>query len=361
MDMSKPKLDIEEIPKSLSVAHTSELRSAEDPMENKAEQPSEKDAISSEKTCDEGKLSSVPIEDEQTRNVTPDASVETSDKSNEDKQDLSADMEQQESTTNSNEGDSSQTGQTLHETAEEQALPRNGTSEKCAEIQEKMLTRDKYSPKGAPKDLNDIDEISFPGGSKPGVNNTEKGSTDAQKAKASLQRDGGRSEESEKETASLSHSLGVKLEEKTSQQVSTCSTDPVVTKVQIAGNKNLKAINLSQIQTVTAASGQKYSMIQKTSAMGSPIYESVDTKEQYYWVSQSELPAAKLSGISEGLRLGKHYALVPLKMQKSLLRKKRKECYRPHRCCAVPDCNSRGSTFPDLTFFKFPKKEPLYV
>ena len=410
MDLSKPRSNIE-VPKSPSVAQTSELRSSADPAENKGERPSEKDAISSEKTCDEGKLSLVPIKYEQTRNVTPNASVEASETSNEDKQDLSVGMEQQESTTTSSEGDSSQTengvpknsakrlaksltgykqgnsvkgalqgnstdisrenagqtsskttkeqdrpekitskkpgavqileqsktvekqvtpvkdevqqisaevsskdgdaGQHLSETTEKQAPPGNGTS-KSADTVKQMLTRDKQDPKGAPKEINYIIKISLQSGAKPGVNNVKTESTDAQKA--SSQRDEGQSGEIEKETGSSSQSSQVKVPEKTSQQV---VTDSSAGKVQIAvNNKNLKTVDLSQIQTVTAASGQKYSMIQKTSAMGSPIYESVDTKERYYWVPQSSLPLATLSHISEGLRLGKHYALVALKKAK---------------------------------------------
>ena len=571
MELPKPKSDTEEVPESPSGTQTSEVRLSEDTVKDEAEHPSEKGVISSEKTCDDGELSSVPIEDEQTSNVTPDASVETSEKSNEDKQDLSTDVKQQESTSISNEDDSGQTangvpknsaerlaksltgdnqgnsvrdaiqenstdiccenadetsskttndhsrpenltpekaakrltksstgnkqgdsvkdaiqekstdishenigqtscqgtedqdqpenvtpkksaavqileqvqtggkqvtpvkdvveqistevspkdgdaGQTLCETTEEQPQPGNGTSKKSTEIekelQEKLLNRDKQDLIGAPKDLIDIVEISLqPGakgeesdvvkvltnkqdpkddpknldeiveisfleGSKSGVNDVRESTcTDAQKA--SSQRDEGQSEESEKETGSLSQSSGVKVPEKNSQ----LPTDSSAGNVKIAVNKkNLKAINLSQVQTVTAASGQKYSMIQKTSALGSPIYESVDTKEQYYWVPQSSLPNKKLSGvialgIGEGLRLGEHYALVPLERGKSLkhirnpeisYRKDelRREIYREpkrERLCSVPHCNSSSHAYPDLSFFNFPQKEPRYV
>ena len=504
---AKPISDIEEAPKSPSVALTTELRSSEDPMENKVEQSSEKDAISSEKTWDVGELSSVPIEDEQTSNVTPDASVETSDKSNEDKQDLSTDVEQQESTSISNEDDLSQSGnsakrlaksltgdkeensvtdaiqgnstdiscenvretssqtskeqsrpenvtpekvaekltkfstgnkqrdsvkdavqdisvdishenvgQTLSQTTEkqdqpenvtpnksaaaqilqileqiqtgkkqvnpvqgaiqqisakvspkdgeagqalceiaeeEQAPPGNGTSEKSAEMIKRMLARDKQNPKVVLKDIRDMVGISIHRGVKLGVNNVEKGSTDAQKA--SSQRDEGQGN-------------GSQLPQKTSQQVATGAS---AENFQIAVNKNnLKSVDLSLIQTVIAGPEQKkYSMVHKTSAMGSPIYESVDTKEQYYWVSQSSLPIETLSRLSEGHLLGRHYALVPLITPQKLIRFREDELRRQRRelglvrerYCSVPDCKSRSNAFPDLQFFRFPKNEPWYV
>ena len=504
---AKPISDIEEAPKSPSVALTTELRSSEDPMENKAEQPSEKDAISSEKTWDVRELSSVPIEDEHTSNVTPDASVEVSEISNEDKQDLSTDVEQQESTSISNEDDLSQSGnsakrlaktltgdkeensvtdaiqgnstdiscenaretssqtskeqsrpenvtpekvaekltkfstgnkqrdsvkdavqgisvdishenvgQTLSQTTEkqdqpenvtpnksaaaqilqileqiqtgkkqvnpvqgaiqqisakvspkdgeagqalceiaeeEQAPPGNGTSEKSAEMIKRMLARDKQNPKVVLKDIRDMVGISIHRGVKLGVNNVEKGSTDAQKA--SSQRDEGQGN-------------GSQLPQKTSQQVATGTS---AENFQIAVNKNnLKSVDLSLIQTVIAGPEQKkYSMVHKTSAVGSPIYESVDTKEQYYWVSQSSLPIETLSRLSEGHLLGRHYALVPLITPQKLIRFREDELRRQRRelglvrerYCSVPDCKSRSNAFPDLQFFRFPKNDPWYV
>ena len=509
MELSKPKPDTGEVPKSPSATQTSKLRSSEEPMEDKAEQPPEEDFVSLEMSCDEGELSSVSAKDEQTRNVTP---VEASGKCNKDKQDLCTDVEQQKSST-SNEDDSSQigndilknsadrlegskrgnsvryetqenptdishenvgqtlsqtneeqerpenvtpkksaavqileqiqtgekqvspvkdavqqtevppkdgdAGQTLSETTQEQPQPTgNGTSKTTAEIkarlQENLLTRDKQDTKGAqedcndiveisllpgakgeksdevemltsdkqvskgvPKDLNNIVEVSVQAGAKPGVNNLEEERTDAQEG--SSQRDEDQSEKREKEGGSSSESSGVKVPEKNSQQVATAQLSSTGNVKMAVSDKNMKSINLSQIQTVTSASGQKYSMIQKTSEMGSPIYESVDTKEQYYWVPQSSLSAAKLSGISEGLRLGKHFALIPLEKGKSLklncnvlpvksyrmdeLRKKTyKDRERPReRSCDVPGCHSSSYAFPNLGFFRFPKTEPRYV